>query len=109
MDGQLPPSHSCRDSCRWPKGSAQFWLVLILALVGGITAYLRLQFEVEQLREWQQRKESDAFMASDWKAEKALLEKALQSERIYAEELCRNLKRLEIDLGRTPANDCHRK
>lgn len=95
--------------CRWGgNGVAQFWLALGLAIVGAFTTYLRLQFEVEQLRQWQARKEADAFMASDWKAEKALIEKQLQAERIYAEELCRNLKRLEIDLGRTPSNDCRR-
>lgn len=95
--------------CRWGGGgAAQFWLALGLAIIGAFTAYLRLTFEVEQLREWQRRNESDAFMASDWKAEKALIEKELQAERVYAEELCRNLKRLEIELGRTPINDCRR-
>jgi hypothetical protein len=83
-------------------------LALVLAIVAGLTAYLRLQFEVEQLREWQARKEADAFMASDWERERALIEKALLAERVYAEELCRNLKRLELDMGRTPANDCSR-
>lgn len=98
----------CENHCRWPHLSGQLALALLLAIVAGLTAYLRLQFEVEQLRGWQARKESDAFMASDWATEKALIEKALQAERVYAEELCRNLKRLEIDLGRTPSNDCRR-
>lgn len=96
--------------CRWSRGgTAQFWLAATLAAVGAFTAYLRLQFQVEQILEWQKRKEADAFMASDWAKEKALIDKELLAERVYAEELCRNLKRLEIDLKRTPANDCKRK
>lgn len=85
---------------------AQFWLTVTGGVVAVVVGYTTLQIEVRELRVWRAQTEGARFTDSDGAVLEQRAAKELEIVRNFARGNCRELKRLQVELGKIPRDDC---
>jgi hypothetical protein len=86
----------------------QFWLSVVVLVLGGFTSLVALRFDVAELKLWRQETSGNRFTNKDGEQLELKLQKEIELERGFTRTLCKEMVRLARELGRIPANDCNR-